>query len=184
MSFGLDNRSRAVTEAIASAVEEDRIIFAAASNSGGNSGRAYPASLPGVMCVHATDGYGNQALFNPSKEKGDDNFATLGVAIESRWENKTVIKSGTSFATPVAAGIAANVLQFAKNHELVKYERLCCFRGMRRMFKYMSSERGDYEYVSPWKVFRPQDDGQMQSHTKKICNNIRTLLSTDKIPEM
>ncbi|KAE9364083.1 hypothetical protein N431DRAFT_120568 [Stipitochalara longipes BDJ] len=182
MSFGLDSKPQAVTDAMASAIDQDKIIFAAASNSGGNSGRAYPASWPGVICIHATDGYGNQAFFNPSKE-GEDNFATLGVAIESRWENRTVIKSGTSFATPVAAGIAANVLQFAKNHKMSKYKLLCCYRGMREMFKWMSLQRGDYEYVSPWKVFRPQDSAQVEDNIKEICDKMRELLNTGKIPE-
>jgi len=188
MSFGLDNRTQAVTDAIISAVKKDKIFFAAASNSGGNSGRAYPASLRGVICVHATDGYGNHAGFNPSKEEGGDNFATLGVAIESRWDKQTVNKSGTSFATPVAAGIAANVLQFArvhliKNHGRKMYELLCCYKGMRSMFKCMSTKR-TYNYVAPWNVFSWQSGGLREDHIKEICDNIEDLLITGEIPEI
>ncbi|CZR58461.1 uncharacterized protein PAC_08353 [Phialocephala subalpina] len=191
MSFGLDIRPGAVTKAIKAAIDRGKLVFAAASNSGGNLPRAYPASLTGVICVHATDGMGNQASFNPSRERGNDNFATLGNGIESRWKRETVIKSGTSFATPIAAGIAANVLEFARHHlteiyDRNKYERLCSYSGMRQMFICMSSPRGDYDYVSPWKIFPQQKAGrgQVEDHIKEICDNIRMLLNTDKVPEI
>jgi hypothetical protein len=189
MSFGLSTRPRAVTKAIESVIDQGKLVFAAASNSGGNGPRAYPASLAGVICVHATNGLGSQSDFNPSREGGADNFATLGAAIESQWKGETVLKSGTSFATPIAAGIAANILDFARHHltennDRRKYERLCSFTGMRLMFKCMSTRRGDYDYVSPWKVFPPMAEGHMDDQIKLICDNIRTLLNTDKIPKI
>ncbi len=82
------------------------------------------------------------ALFNPVPLRDDNNFATLGVTIESMWQGQTVYKSGTSYATAVAAGIAANVLEYARQRpELVRTAgqvSLCSSYGMRAMFRLMS----------------------------------------------
>ena len=46
----------------------------------------------------------------PSRKQ--DNVATLGHDIDSFWDGKRCSISSTSLATPVAAAIAANVLEF------------------------------------------------------------------------
>jgi subtilisin family serine protease len=100
----------------------DVLIFAAASNGGGNKGRAYPVRDKHVFCIHSTDALGNRSIFSPTPERNAYNFATVGEAVQSFWpkhlcnpdEAAVKTKSGTSFATPIAASIAAFLLLYAR----------------------------------------------------------------------
>ncbi|KAJ2981443.1 hypothetical protein NUW58_g6689 [Xylaria curta] len=162
MSFGYYDQNNEVDEAIDRALKADKLLFAAASNEGGNRGRSRLAKRSGVICVHACDGKGNKGDMNPNPVKKDFNFSTLGVAVESRWENRTVYKSGTSFATPIAAGIAANILEFAGAHpSLIDMKRLKRHEGMRDVLGEMCTERDGYDYLHPqawWADDRSPED--------------------------
>ncbi|KAF5246036.1 hypothetical protein FAUST_1447 [Fusarium austroamericanum] len=110
MSFSIPKTS-AVKKIIKEAENDGVIMFVAASNKGINTGRSFPATLDTVLCIHAADGKGNKGGMNPDPEPHRDNFSTLGVAIPSIWENGVYL-SGTSYATPVAAAMAAVILAF------------------------------------------------------------------------
>lgn len=125
ISFGYPSRPTGhpvLEDAIRRVHFKNVLMFAAASNNGGNRGRAFPARQDEVICIHATDGYGNPSSFNSSPMKDHDNFSTLGEDVESAWPVRLgkptshgvckTRKFGTSFATPIAAGIAAFLLQF------------------------------------------------------------------------
>lgn len=129
------------------------IILAAASNGGGNEGRAFPASQDGVLCIHVSDGKGNKVGINPAPVDGD-NFSTLGYAIDSKWKGEDIYISGSSFATPVAAAIAANALEFIRHNlagegDCAKY--FYTPRGMKDLFQCLSDHIDGYDYVKPWK---------------------------------
>ncbi|KAH6632373.1 hypothetical protein F5144DRAFT_533854 [Chaetomium tenue] len=129
MSFGwpssdFDGHST-LQGAIDSAYANKVLMFAAASNSGGRLGRAYPASSSQVICVHSTNTYGSASDFSPTPEPNAVNLATVGESVESAWpmhlcpsDNMgcTVYRSGTSYATPIMAGMAAFLLQYARIH--------------------------------------------------------------------
>ncbi|OIW25726.1 hypothetical protein CONLIGDRAFT_708490 [Coniochaeta ligniaria NRRL 30616] len=92
LSLGLDELDDDLDKAIKDATNPSgdanpKLIFAAASNNkGGNSKRAYPATRSGVICVHASDGRGGSTSdLNPTAEKDDGNFATLGIDIPFFW---------------------------------------------------------------------------------------------------
>ncbi|KAL8377826.1 hypothetical protein RB595_008486 [Gaeumannomyces hyphopodioides] len=196
-----------------------RIVIAAAANWAGNKDTAYPARRERVICIHATDGGGNPSKKNPTPRKGDDNFALLGLSIESSKREKEndspkpaagrggggalagigtaaaaaagLVKpkpkrervwiSGTSYATPIAAGIAANVLEFARHHaEMTPGERegLYSWFGMSRIFQAMSDVRSDYDYITPWKMFDPKHD------TQTIVKCIMKILNGEKPREV
>jgi hypothetical protein len=133
------------------------IVFVAAGNWGNNFPKPFPAREQGVFCVYATDGQGTPWRSNTSNTRFAvrDPIATLGVAIESFWNGESVWLSGTSFATPIAAGIAANVLEFAKQKMKLNQQQIrhiSSFRGMRAVLKLMCVEVQSLSYLSPWQL--------------------------------
>ncbi|KAK4220862.1 peptidase S8/S53 domain-containing protein [Podospora fimiseda] len=68
---------------ISMAVNKQKIVFAAASNEGGNRTRTFPATHPRVICIHAADGYGNPSKFDPTAIQYRHNFCSLGEHIEA-----------------------------------------------------------------------------------------------------
>lgn len=101
-----------------------KIILAAAANNGTMDSIMFPANLPTVICIHAADGAGKPSAGNPPTRPGKD-FSILGEAVESAWccgpmgaitdeqAARTKRKSGTSVATPIAAGVVALILELA-----------------------------------------------------------------------
>ncbi|KAH6960043.1 hypothetical protein BKA56DRAFT_662563 [Ilyonectria sp. MPI-CAGE-AT-0026] len=130
MSFGWPSSDfdgyDALQAAIDKAYGKKVLMFAAAANSGGRLGRAYPASSSQVICVHSTNTYGSASDFSPTAEPNAINIATVGESIQSAWpmllcrdkSNPKCVesRSGTSYATPIVAGIAAFLLQYARLH--------------------------------------------------------------------
>lgn len=163
MSFGFPRRVPGYEDfeqAINDAEHLDILIFAAASNEGGNRKRAYPARHDKVICIHSTDGQGNPSDSNPTPLKNRDNFSTLGEAVRSAWpvalcdaqtnSECTARKSGTSFATPIAAGIAAFLLQYARlNLTESEAHLLKRVAGMKAVFNLIVENRRGYGYVAP-----------------------------------
>jgi thermitase len=104
MSLGTTADSVTLRNAIVS-VSASALVVAAAGN-GGNSAPNYPAFYPEVVSVAATDNRDQRASF--STFNADVEVAAPGVNILSTWNNgayNTI--SGTSMATPHAAGVAA-----------------------------------------------------------------------------
>jgi subtilisin family serine protease len=148
--------------AIERAVSARVLIFAAASNGGGNNDRAYPARESHVFCIHSTDAKGTRSKFSPTAENFVYNFATIGEAVESFWptnmcadgEQAVRVKSGTSFATPIAAAIAAFLLLYARVHlEPEQATRLKRYAAMESLLHEVSKgarakkDRDDYQYL-------------------------------------
>ncbi|KAL1860721.1 hypothetical protein Daus18300_009064 [Diaporthe australafricana] len=131
MSFGFPTRTidgyDELEDAIKRAYCENMLLFAAASNSGGQLGRAYPAREANVVCVHSTDARGNRSPFSPTPSPHEVNLAAVGEAVDSAWpvhlcggaeegedDVYSTVKSGTSYATPIIVGIAAFLLLYAR----------------------------------------------------------------------
>ncbi|KAM5490415.1 hypothetical protein MaudMau93_002613 [Microsporum audouinii] len=169
MSFGIREYHERMSSAISDALNKRTLLFAAASNDGANLGRAFPAQYPSVFCIHSTDGNGNPSNFNPTASETDVNFSLLGEHVSSHWpagvngHNQTVnVMSGTSVATPIAAGLAASVLSFVRQqdqHIAVESERLGPWlkrdNSMDAVFKSMVRRRRGvgYDYITPHVLF-------------------------------
>ncbi|KAF5005982.1 hypothetical protein FDECE_7608 [Fusarium decemcellulare] len=119
ISFGFDEPIPLIRDAIekASKTEKAPLFFAATRNDGAHKNMAWPARDPSVIGISSTDGYGSPSSFNPS----ENNFHPVlyafgeGVPVKVPAFNKPqghVSKhvSGTSYAAPTAAALAANVL--------------------------------------------------------------------------
>jgi subtilisin family serine protease len=168
MSFGYPTNQidgyQELERAILYAHSKHVLMFAAASNSGANQDRAYPARDAHVICVHSTDSNGNRSKFSPTALRHDANIATIGEAVQSSWPvgkcdlvlNPDCVqcKSGTSYATPIAVGIAAFLLQYTRIHmpdiaSMLKRQEKMTAVFLKIAEKTQSSRsRDDYSYVA------------------------------------
>ncbi|EHK21000.1 uncharacterized protein TRIVIDRAFT_153551 [Trichoderma virens Gv29-8] len=177
LSFGFesDHRNVEIDKAISSAISDNIIIFAAAANDGGNKPRAYPARRAGVICIHASDGNGNDGGISPSPQARKSNFSTLGISIESKWKGKKVLQSGTSFATPVAAALAADLLEFARykcSLNEYEYRRLHSYDGIEALLHLMVEERHRYDYITPGRVWTGSNSNSCEMDLAKKIERI------------
>ena len=181
MSFGFPKRVAEVDEAIVNAYSKKTVLFAAAANHGANKGIAYPASKLGVVfCINATDGKGDPANFNPPSQPNRDNFCTLGVDVDSAWTTLTTYEqptrrmSGTSVATPIAAGLAALAMEFGRRNRAKigprELEILHSYDGIQTMFETTHAPTKTYKYLSPWKLL------SSDSAVEDVCGYINIVL--------
>ncbi|KAK2688969.1 hypothetical protein QWA68_012544 [Fusarium oxysporum] len=160
MSFGLtsdslinDTKLKVAYRNIDAAIQNAKstIFLAAAANHGSHGPRTFPANHDSVICIHASDGNGKDGGISPDPESTDDNFMILGIALELGGGRK----SGTSYAAPMAASMAAHIIYTAENlldlTDTARY-RLRTGRGMREMFRLMCGRNctGGYRFLAPW----------------------------------
>ncbi|KAK4167718.1 hypothetical protein QBC43DRAFT_203038 [Cladorrhinum sp. PSN259] len=179
MSFGYRNpgASDQIKKEIERCLNDGIIVFASASNDGGNGSRTYPAKYDRVLCVHSATGQGERSGFNPTPESGESNYAVLGECINSSWplqhplsgDRNSRVMSGTSFATPVAVAIAAFMVGYIEK-KLSNYGWNVDPRspeGMQKIFRLMAVQRDNYDWISPDLFFERDPD------------DIRVLLKTN-----
>lgn len=191
MSFGSVYMDKSIDRAInraAATTPYPPIFLAAASNSGLNSNPTYPATHPSVIGVHSLDGLGNDnGGLNPSRAPNTENFGTLGVGIEMLWDQKREARSGSSYAAPIAAGIAANNLAWmAHVHRRMllsdeQYTWLRTVEGIRHMFRKQSMPSGDLHSIAPWVLWREDpSDGDPDRTVCGVLKHSLPLFPPDK----
>lgn len=111
MSFGGPDRDAVLDEAVQYALSKGVVLVAAAGNQGSGD-PFYPAWLPGVMAVSATDS--SDAFASSFSNYGPDiAVAAPGVMILSTVPGSYGYKSGTSMAAPHVSAVAALVRSVA-----------------------------------------------------------------------
>jgi subtilisin family serine protease len=114
LSLGADADSEVLSDAVARAQEQGVVIVASAGNDNAET-KKYPAAFPGVLSITAVDAANRKALFANYGEDWVD-LAAPGVGITSTIPVSGSLLyatwSGTSMATPFAAGAAALVLEY------------------------------------------------------------------------
>ncbi len=103
-SWGSGSKGQAEAEIIKTVVNSGVVIVAAAGNNGSNA-PFFPASYDGVMSVAAVDRRDKKAYFSNYDKSVD--ISAPGVAILSSVPNNDYnYLDGTSFASPITAGVA------------------------------------------------------------------------------
>lgn len=190
MSFGFKEIPSKVESAIGNAYNRgirETALFAAASNNGLNTSRTFPARDNRVVGVHALDGLGkDSSSINPAKEDWHDNLGTLGLGIRLHWNNRWDYKSGTSYATAIAAGIAVNILTWlgsAHDQGILETKDFDQLRRPHIIRKIMQkhlvrgpNNSGDVVFVAPWHLWKPLDTGRPR---EKMARDIVGKLQAD-----
>jgi subtilisin family serine protease len=210
MSFGWEGNSDfALENAIQHARANHVLLFAATSNEGirTNAGMAYPARAFEVIAVDAADVHGNPSKFNPPQTGDKTRFTALGEAVRSTYpmhlpsedpESGWKRLDGTSCATPIAAGIAGLVLEFARQRPMCFDERiekrLKTVEGMQLILTHLvsrkSAENSRFNHLDPTFLFgyneEYQDGGDWAEPLSprftaavNIVNKLREVFSQD-----
>jgi subtilisin family serine protease len=111
MSFGMQNRSRSLMQAVAAANQAGVVVVASSGNDGRSSGIDYPARYGNTIAVGATTESGRVAPF--TNRSGLIDIYAPGDKIVSAWiGGKYREMSGTSMATSHVSGAIALLLAF------------------------------------------------------------------------
>lgn len=150
------------------------LIFASAANNTINEMKPirFPASMSEVICIFSSNSFGRKSDFNPPR-RYQANLTFPGEKIKGAWPStltdaETFVwkgatykhESGTSCSTPLAAAVAAGVLEFAwqeRTPAVRRVNRLKHYTGMTEIFlkhmvdNYKVGEKSCH-YVKPWKL--------------------------------
>ena len=188
ISLGYRIESEPIKVALRDAFHSSIIIFAAASNSGVNPRNpiSFPANMRQVICIHSSDGDGNPSPHNPPATP-DCNFAILGEAVAAAWprdlqndrSDNLRVASGSSVATPIAAGLAALIIEYAAQGgptpEVVSsWNRLRHCDEMRKLFRSIARDRDGYKSVAPSMLF----DYHGEEMHQRVCGKISEVLES------
>lgn len=159
-----------IAPAIQEADDKKIIMFAAAGNGGGFLRAGYPATSNQVIPIFSTDGVAaRRSRFSPLALNSGLSFSALGENIKSAWpghldETHERVQSGTSFATPLVAGFAATLLEYARQQlqlSAIQLQHLRSREGMQSILKLMAGGRVNAETqyfdLQPWGFFDHDD---------------------------
>lgn len=167
MSFGFDKPIKSISDVIerASRTESPPLFLAATRNEGANNDMAWPASDSRVIGISSSDGYGVKSKFNPNEKRTDLPILYAfgeGVPVSTAKPRIKNYVSGTSYATPVAAALVANLVEYIRmavetsDHAQERYiqapERLRKMRGMVAVLeKHMKRKHNEGDWsLLPW----------------------------------
>ncbi len=108
LSLGGTEVELPIQQAVATAISKGMLVVAAAGNDGERgSPLTYPASLPHVLTVAATDEQNRVASFSSRSHFVDLAAPGVNITVASALDGSWDSEDGTSFASPIVAGAAA-----------------------------------------------------------------------------
>ncbi|KAI1110422.1 peptidase S8/S53 domain-containing protein [Nemania sp. NC0429] len=171
LSFGFDSVRSPDTmgDEIRQYLHDGIMVFASASNDGGEGSRTYPAKYSGVICAHSATWRGSKAERNPGLEEGH-NFSFVGEHVRPIWpaknsrdESRMKYKSGTSYAAPVAVSVAAFMIGYIRkkmpDHPWVI--KPWSPEGISTIFRMMAVKIDGYDWVSPTRYLKYTKEGKI-----------------------
>jgi hypothetical protein len=188
ISLGFTEVDEQLEDEIRRACGNKVLIFASAANNNTNEviPVRFPARMREVMGIYSSDTHGKPSPFNPPPKPDRGNFTFPGENIEGAWpsnlaDEDTVrrgsacykLSDGTSCPTPLAAAVAAGVLEYAwqeREHRIRRVGVLKHHSGMsenflKRMVDDYKPEEKIHRYVKPWKLisrYRRKDEIPIQ----------------------
>jgi len=172
MSFGFSEEQPEIRTAITKAYshkERQILFFAAAANEGLNEREMYPARDDHVFSIRATDHLGEWSGSNPKVDINHGwSFMTLGQDLPSISRHVSI--TGTSYATPIAAGFAAMILAEARRllhaptsgWDVELLYRLSRKDGMTKVLKELSvNTPWQCSYINPMRLDSKGEDERL-----------------------
>lgn len=140
----------------------------------------YPGRDQNVIAIDAADGLGEYAPTSASSLSGaggwEKRFSALGLGLAS--PHTTKMWNGSSFACPVAAGVVALILEFARQPPLQESQsvqsRLRTMSGITSILRTMSEKKGpgEFKFILPWNLLG-QDGEQRDQMSYRIVSELR-----------
>lgn len=184
MAFGFHYEQPELRKALKKASAANILVFAAASNHNNTMGVTYPARWDDlVFCMFSTNGDGkNSRGINPAC-LGNDDFAIYGENVQLY---SGEFDSGTSYATAIACGFTALLLDFSRQTAVTKMEfgrfsdRIKEKSILTKIFKEISKIDAGYRCIMPWCLlpeklqgnFDVFEDEEIKYARKNICLRI------------
>ncbi|KAI0534306.1 hypothetical protein GGR58DRAFT_520508 [Xylaria digitata] len=180
IASGFEHDDEDIRRKIKLATANDTLVFAAASNYGNMKTIFFPARLRNdVFGIFSTDARAKVAgvslSINPPRRRKGYNFAILGEDVVVSPYEKPV--TGTSYATSIAAGLAAKLIDFSRQSTPASSIRLVnhlhSFEGMAAVFMKMVGEETSYHCLRPWKLLEHAlPDETRQCKRERVCDII------------
>jgi hypothetical protein len=129
------------------------LVFASSTNDGALDDMLFPARHRDVIAVDAVDGLGKPFNITGLTDSGQrqERFSAPGLNVLSAGGKRV---TGSSYASPVVAGIAGLVLE-AFRREMPKpeasvHKRLGTREAMERILKLLSKQVEGFNFLTPW----------------------------------
>jgi subtilisin family serine protease len=189
MPFAFPHRNGDIAVAVDYADSRKVLLFAAASNQS-DLNLGFSAYLPEVICVYSNKITTIPSAFCKLGKEGKNNFSTIGEEVEGAWPlhlndgKETKRETGTSCSTPVAAGVAAIVLEYTTQKggsPVTRAKELKKKSSMEAvLFRCMTegSTTGVYNLLEPWKLLSTHDGKKpktLNMITSSISQQIKEL---------